>query len=121
MIELHERVVEWGYEKEIIQKGNVLSQAGKVKEEAGEVIEAVDAWLKELLLPAENRDYKILAHVMEEIGDLRTTLILENKMVHVLCSMLEVDPDECLLLALHKIEKRTGKIVDGVFVKSEDL
>ena len=38
-----------------------------------------------------------------------------------LCKTLDIDKNECARLAYKKIEKRTGKMVNGVFIKTDDL
>lgn len=37
------------------------------------------------------------------------------------CKFSKLDPSECLQIAYNKISKRTGKTIDGKFIKSEDL
>ena len=49
-----------------------------------------------------------------EMGDIFVTLI-------ILCEQLGIDVIECLGRAYIKIEKRSGKTINGTFVKSEDL
>lgn len=49
-----------------------------------------------------------------ELGDLLVTIIVFAMQNHL-------DIDDCLQKAYDKISKRTGKMVDGIFVKSEDL
>ena len=38
-----------------------------------------------------------------------------------LCQLHKIDPVECLGIAYDVISKRTGKMINGTFVKSEDL
>ena len=49
-----------------------------------------------------------------EMGDIFVTLI-------VLCRQIGIEPIRCLDMAYEKIKDRTGKTIDGVFVKEEDL
>ncbi|MFR9302719.1 MAG: hypothetical protein ACLVKW_06625 [Fenollaria massiliensis] len=49
-----------------------------------------------------------------EMGDIFVTLI-------ILCEQLGINVIECLEKAYKKIEARTGKTINGTFVKSEDL
>lgn len=49
-----------------------------------------------------------------EMGDIFVTLI-------ILCEQLGIDVVECLGRAYIKIEKRSGKTINGTFIKSEDL
>ena len=52
--------------------------------------------------------------MQEELGDVLVTLI-------ILTSKLDTTVEECLGKAYDKIAKRTGKVIGGTFVKSEDL
>lgn len=52
--------------------------------------------------------------MQEELGDVLVTLI-------ILASKLDTTVEECLGKAYDKIAKRTGRVIDGTFVKSEDL
>lgn len=49
-----------------------------------------------------------------EMGDIFVTLI-------ILCEQIDIDPVKCLEMAYKKISKRTGKTINGQFIKSEDL
>nr|DAF59976.1 MAG TPA: MazG-like family protein [Siphoviridae sp. ctGz830] len=39
----------------------------------------------------------------------------------VLCRQIGIEPTRCLDMAYEKIKDRTGKTINGVFVKEEDL
>ena len=52
--------------------------------------------------------------LMLEMGDIFVTLI-------ILCNQIGIEPIRCLDMAYEKIKDRTGKTIDGVFVKKEDL
>lgn len=88
----------WGREKGI---SNVSEQILKIHEEAVEIKDA---------LKKQKGDYAI----MEELGDVLVVDI-------ILSDMLGYSPIDCLKIAYNKIEKRTGKLIDGCFVKTEDL
>ena len=49
-----------------------------------------------------------------EMGDIFVTLI-------VLCRQIGIEPTKYLDMAYEKIKGRTGKTVDGIFIKQEDL
>ena len=49
-----------------------------------------------------------------EMGDIFVTLI-------VLCRQIGIEPTKCLDMAYEKIKGRTGKTVNGIFIKQEDL
>lgn len=64
-------------------------------------------------------DHFVYGRVMNEntkleMGDIFVTLI-------ILCEDLEINPVICLEMAYEKISKRTGKTINGQFIKSEDL
>jgi len=99
MNELIQNVLQWGIDKNIIGvkgKGTRQGQADKMLEEA-----------EETFLAVSKND---LAEVKDGIGDTAVTLIL-------LAEMYGWTLEECLQVAYDVISKRTGKMVDGVFVK----
>ena len=99
MKELIENVLQWGIDKNIIGengKGTRYGQADKVLEEAKETYGAV-----------RRND---LMEVKDGIGDTMVTLIL-------LANMYGWTLEECLQVAYDVISKRTGKMVNGTFVK----
>lgn len=99
MNELIENVLQWGIDKGITGangKGTRYGQADKVLEEANETHMAVNT--------------NDLRDVKDGIGDTVVTLIL-------LAAMYGWTLEECLQHAYDVISKRTGKMVDGVFVK----
>ena len=86
----------WGYDRKIIQHGKPMGQAVKTLEEAVELLDAV------------NKDDKDA--IKDAIGDIMVTLIIQ-------CKMQSMDLQDCLESAYNVIKNRTGKMVDGVFVK----
>lgn len=101
MNELIENVLQWGRDKNIIGtngKGTRYGQADKVLEEANETHMAVNT--------------HDLREVKDGIGDTVVTLIL-------LAEMYGWTLEECLQVAYDVIAKRTGKMIDGVFVKDK--
>lgn len=97
---LRKKVVSWGDEKGILSGSTPTKQFEKTLEEASEVLQA-----------SRNGTHEELCN---EIGDVLVTIILG-------CELLGVEPELCLLSAYEKISKRTGKMVDGKFVKKSDL
>ena len=75
-------------------------QMCKILEELGELANAI------------NKGNKVDA--MDGIGDVVVTLICMSM-------QLGVDFNECLKMAYDEIKDRKGKMIDGVFVKEEDL
>lgn len=98
--ELENSVISWAHEKGIMSKGDTMSQAIKTAEEANEVLKAVN-----------NDDFEA---VKDELGDVFVTIIIQAE-------MQGVDLLQCLWDAYEKISKRNGKMINGTFVKEEDL
>jgi NTP pyrophosphatase (non-canonical NTP hydrolase) len=96
-----ERNTRWHYDKDIIENGVEERQLDKLIEEAYEVREAMFQELSD-------------DEVKKEIGDVVT--VLNN-----LCERRGYTLQECLELTNEKLSKRTGKKINGTFVKSEDL
>ncbi|MEE0888018.1 MAG: MazG-like family protein [Candidatus Saccharimonadaceae bacterium] len=97
--ELIDAVRDWGREKGI---NNADKQLMKVFEETNEIT-------REFV-----RGRYDTPEVVDSLGDSVVTLI-------ILADILGYDIRDCLLEAYEVISKRTGKNVDGSFVKSEDL
>jgi NTP pyrophosphatase (non-canonical NTP hydrolase) len=97
---LANNVKEWAGNKGLLKKENSAKQMLKVTEEIGEVAAAI---------ARDNRE-----KLKDGIGDGFVTLI-------ILAHQNGLTPEECLEAAWDEIKCRTGKMVDGVFVKSEDL
>ena len=118
--ELEEKVLDWAKDKDLLHEDIAEKQFSKFMEE---VFEFRDEWL--LYVHEYNKiDYgeadnepvvTEYRHGMKlEMGDIFVTLI-------ILCDQLNLDPVDCLGRAYEKIKDRTGKTINGTFVKSEDL
>ena len=94
--ELSLYVIKWAEERGIFNDGDPLAQLDKTQEELDETIEAV-----------KNDDH---AEIADGIGDMLVTIIIAAK-------MMDLDPTTCLEQAYDEIKDRTGKMVDGKFVK----
>lgn len=99
MNELVQAVEEWSMNKGL-DKADSKAQFTKVVEEVGEVASALARSDKELL--------------QDGIGDVVVTLV-------ILAQQNGMTLEECLNTAYNEIKGRTGKMVNGTFVKSEDL
>ena len=97
--ELEQRVIYWAKQKGILDKGNPATQAAKTDEEVFELRVAI----------AENN----MDEIKDALGDILVTMIIQAK-------MQDVDLLDCLEGALNIIEKRTGKMINGTFVKDND-
>ncbi|MER2153585.1 MAG: MazG-like family protein [Solibacillus sp.] len=99
MNELIKQVEQWSINKGL-DKAESSKQFLKVTEEVGEVAAALARNDKDAL--------------RDGIGDVVVTLI-------ILAQQNGMDLTECLSCAYDEIKGRTGKMVNGVFVKSSDL
>lgn len=96
--ELEKLVIEWAEEKKILQKATTIAQARKTEEEVQELIEAI----------IKNDEPEII----DALGDILVTIIIQAK-------MQGYSLESCLESAYNVISKRTGKMVDGTFVKDK--
>jgi NTP pyrophosphatase (non-canonical NTP hydrolase) len=96
--ELEALVITWAHQKGILDNGTPRAQAGKTVEEVQELIDAIDVNNK--------------AEIEDALGDILVTIIIQAE-------MQGLELLECLESAYNVISKRTGKMVDGQFVKDE--
>ena len=97
-IHLEALVLDWAKEKGILEKATTTGQALKTLEECNELIDAIDK---------ENK-----AEIIDALGDILVTIIIQAK-------MQDVNLIDCLNSAYNVISKRTGKMVNGQFVKDK--
>ncbi|ARU14688.1 DNA binding protein [Streptococcus phage P9854] len=102
--DLIEKINEWAISKGL-NKGNPKIEWMKVTEEVGEI--------RDVFLKPNDFDDPEMA-LKDAIGDSIVTLV-------VLCLQLGYDVEECLKIAYNNIKDRKGKMVNGTFVKEEDL
>lgn len=100
MRELIENVIDWAYDKGLMDNTTADRQALKMVSEVGEFADEI---LK------GNKDKQIT-----ECGDVLVTVILTS-------AKLGFDIETALSVAYEKISKRKGATVNGVFVKEGDL
>lgn len=96
--EINERLKKWADDRNISEYSD--KQVMKLIEELGELSEAINKNL---------RDQEI-----DSVGDILVVMI-------ILCYQRGLDPIDCLNKAYNVIKDRTGKTVNGTFIKSEDL
>lgn len=111
MNELIKNVLQWGQDKGIVGpngKATLLTQLAKTQEELTETRDAAVMFKQH---PPESFEatYAWL-EIKDGIGDQVVTLILAAELVGTTL-------EECLALAYAEIKGRTGKMVDGTFVK----
>lgn len=120
--DLQKLTLEWADDKDLLHEENADKQFMKFIEEVFEFKTEFDNWVflremcgfvtdEELMYMGAN---SIAVNRKLEMGDIFVTLI-------ILCEQLGIDPVECLSMAYEKISKRTGKTINGQFIKSEDL
>jgi NTP pyrophosphatase (non-canonical NTP hydrolase) len=93
------RIREWAQDRGLYDEGNTHTQYVKLQEEAGELAKA--------LLKNDKPE------IIDAIGDM--VVVLTN-----LSHMQGVTIEECIESAYRVISKRTGKMINGTFVKDED-
>jgi len=99
MNELMKDVIEWADDRNLLRQENSNKQLDKTREEVEEV---------QLELDSGN-----LGNLALEIGDSGVTLI-------ILARQNGLNFQQCIELAYEKIKNRTGKTVNGTFVKDHD-
>jgi len=96
--ELENLVIEWAKEKGIFEKGTTMSQAMKTWEEVHELKDAI---------VNDNRE-----EIIDALGDIFVTIIIQAE-------MQGLSLESCLQSAYNVISNRTGKMVNGQFVKDK--
>lgn len=89
-------IEQWGLDKGILPNPDKMAQYYKTCEEVAELDDAI---------LTDNREEAI-----DAIGDIVVTLIMQ-------CSAWDTTLEECIQQAYDVISKRTGKMVNGQFVK----
>lgn len=114
MKELVNKVVQWGYDKGIIGKATPLDQFKKTAEEANELRLALIAQSnnKKTFINEKGREANTAYEIKDAIGDITVTLILQAELQGLYF-------EDCLQSAYDIISKRTGKMVNGQFVKDK--
>ncbi|MDU5807030.1 MAG: MazG-like family protein [Peptoniphilus harei] len=107
---LSKKIIKWADDKDLLHEENADKQFMKFVEEVFEFKTEMD---NELSYTDPYVD-EAVERMELEMGDIFVTLI-------ILCEQLGINVIECLEKAYKKIEARTGKTINGTFVKSEDL
>jgi NTP pyrophosphatase (non-canonical NTP hydrolase) len=93
---MERNVEKWAMDKGILEKATTFAQAIKTAEEAQELIVAIH----------DNN----VEEIKDAIGDILVTIIIQAK-------MQGMSVEDCLESAYNVIKSRTGKMVNGQFVK----
>lgn len=101
---LIDKINEWADSRGLKQADSKI-QWMRITEEVGEIRDV-------LLKPTKFTEPQ--AALKDAIGDTLVTII-------VLAHQLDLDVTECLSIAYEEIKNRKGKMVNGTFVKKEDL
>ena len=102
--DLIDKVNDWA-DKRSLKQADPKIQWMRITEEAGEIRDV-------LLKPTKFTEPQ--SALKDAIGDTLVTII-------VLAHQLDLDVTECLSIAYDEIKNRKGKMVNGTFVKKEDL
>ena len=97
--DITELIKKWAVDRNVVS-GDVKAQMVKLLEEAGELAEGINKNKKDL--------------IVDSIGDVYVVLV-------ILCMQLGLDINDCIKVAYDEIKDRKGKLVNGLFVKEEDL
>tara|TARA_R110000803_G_scaffold10007_6_gene31103 strand:+ start:857 stop:1228 length:372 start_codon:yes stop_codon:yes gene_type:complete len=117
---LNGRVVTWAKSKEILAKEGVsgkatpLTQLDKTIEEVLELREALVAQNNNLdhYINSKGVMVNTKEQIKDGIGDIDVTIKIQAKMQNL-------DPLDCLEYVVDIIEKRSGRMINGTFVKNK--
>jgi len=93
-----DNIRKWGFQKGILQGGDTKTQLIKLYEETGELSEAVLKNDKE--------------EIIDAVGDI--IVVLTN-----FAELQGINIEDCIESAYNEISNRTGKMINGTFVKDE--
>ena len=100
--ETEQQVLRWAYDRGIFAESTEVTRWEKFLEEVEELVDAID--------PCHGD--QDIDEIKLEAGDVLVTMI---NVLHP----YGLDLETCLWAAYEKISKRTGKMVDGMFVKDK--
>lgn len=111
---LRQRVSSWAFEKRILAKATPLAQCEKTEEEVSELKWALAAQSdgKMIFRNVKGKEVGTEDEIKDAIGDILVTILIQSE-------LQGLDPLDCLESAVDIIEKRTGKIINGQFVKDD--
>jgi len=111
---LNQKVIKWAKDKGIFVKATPYTQHSKTLEEVQELSDALTAQEagESEFIDNDGNLKNTEFEIKDAIGDILVTLIIQ-------CEMQGITIEESLLSAYNVISKRTGKMVDGVFVKDK--
>ena len=95
---LNKLILEWAKDKGILENGKPLAQCKKTFEEVDELWDAIIQDDKE--------------EIIDALGDIYVTILIQAE-------MQGLKLEDCIASAYNVISKRTGKMVNGTFVKDK--
>lgn len=112
--ELESLIIKWAEDKKILEKATPLTQARKTEEEVHELIEACVAQQNgnETFINSKGKKVNTQEELQDALGDILVTIIIGAE-------MQGLKLENCLESAYNIISKRTGKMLNGQFVKDE--
>ena len=97
--DLHKSIKFWSRERKI-DKADPMKQMVKLMEEIGELANGLNKSNDKL--------------IVDSVGDAFVVLT-------ILCQQLNIDLTSCVAAAYEEIKDRKGQLVNGIFVKEQDL
>lgn len=112
--ELEKLVIEWAHEKGIMEKATPLAQGLKTLEECDELLEALSAQKSGLtqFINSKGKMMNTQEELKDALGDILVTIIIQS-------ALQDFSLEDCLEGAYNVISKRSGKMIDGTFVKDK--
>lgn len=112
--ELEQKVIEWAKEKGILEKATPTAQCDKTFEEVEELSEALEAQRMDLFefTNSKGKVVNTKFEIQDALGDILVTIIIQAE-------MQDLKLEDCLQSAYDVISKRTGKMLNGQFVKDK--
>jgi hypothetical protein len=104
--ELVQKVITWGKEEGILDESDSIKQLSKMIEEMAELTHGLACGS--------------IDDVADIIGDIQITLILLLELFNVE-AFCKLDYDKCLQMAYNVISQRSGKMINGDFVKNDEM
>lgn len=98
--QLFDNIRQWAEDRNLIEGSKPVNQISKLVEELGELATGVNKGKKDI--------------IVDGIGDVVVVLT-------ILASQSGVNIEECIEVAWNEIKDRKGRMVDGIFIKQEDL
>lgn len=100
MNSLLDKILDWAYDRNLVQGSTPQAQMLKLMEEMGELASGI---------AKKKRGVQA-----DSIGDCLVVLT-------IIAEQLDLDLEACLAMAYDEIKDRKGQMRDGVFIKEEDL